>query len=77
MPQTVIGFRSMLAPIDRRLAGIERHLGIAADEEPAAGFRGLLASVYQHLANIERHLGNEARPGEPEARPREPKAGAE
>jgi ATP-dependent Clp protease ATP-binding subunit ClpA len=74
MPQTVIGYRNMLAPIDRRLAGIEQRLGIAVDAEPAAGFRGLLGSVYQRLANIERHVGNEARPGEPEAQPREPEA---
>jgi ATP-dependent Clp protease ATP-binding subunit ClpC len=32
-PQTVVGFRQLLAPIDRRLANIERHLGITADEE--------------------------------------------
>jgi ATP-dependent Clp protease ATP-binding subunit ClpC len=56
-PQTVIGFRGLLGPIDRRLAGIERHLGIATDEEPPVGFRGLLRSVDRHLANIERHLG--------------------
>ncbi len=54
-------------PIDQRLAGIERRLGITADEEAAAGFRGLLASVNRHLANIERHLGIAARAAEPEA----------
>jgi ATP-dependent Clp protease ATP-binding subunit ClpA len=32
-PQTVVGFRQLLTQIDRRLGGIERHLGIAADEE--------------------------------------------
>ena len=56
-PATVVGSRQLLTPIDRRLAAIERHLGIAADEEAEAGFRGLLASVNRHLANIERHLG--------------------
>jgi ATP-dependent Clp protease ATP-binding subunit ClpA len=56
-PQTIAGFRRMLTPIDERLANIERHLGITADEEAATGFRGLLASVDRHLANIERHLG--------------------
>ena len=49
--------RQVLTPIDRRLAGIERHLGIAADEEAAPGFRGLVMSVNRHLAAIERHLG--------------------
>ncbi len=70
-PQTVIGFRNMLAPIDRRLAGIERQLGIAAGEEAAAGFRGLLTSVHRRLANIERHLGAAAGdgPDEPGAPP--------
>ena len=57
VPPPVAGFRQLLTPIDRRLAAIERHLGIAADEEAEAGFRGLLASVNRHLANIERHLG--------------------
>jgi hypothetical protein len=47
----------MLTPIDERLANIERHLGITADEEASTGFRGLLASVDRHLANIERNLG--------------------
>jgi hypothetical protein len=56
-PQTVIGFRELLGPIDRRLAGIERHLGIAEGEEPPVGFRGLLRSVERRLANIERHFG--------------------
>jgi ATP-dependent Clp protease ATP-binding subunit ClpA len=56
-PQTVIGSRMLLTPIDRRLAGIERHLGITVDEQAAAGFRGLLTSVHRRLANIERHLG--------------------
>jgi ATP-dependent Clp protease ATP-binding subunit ClpA len=56
-PQTVTGYRGLLGPIDRRLAGIERHLGIAADEEAPVGFRGLLRSVERHLGNIERHLG--------------------
>jgi hypothetical protein len=56
-PQTVIGYRGLLGPIDRRLAGIERHLGISADEEPPLGFRGLLQSVDRRLARIERHLG--------------------
>lgn len=56
-PPTVVGFRQLLTPIDRRLANIERHLGIAADEEAAPGFRGLVMSVNRHLAAIERHLG--------------------
>jgi ATP-dependent Clp protease ATP-binding subunit ClpA len=56
-PPPVAAFRQLLTPIDRRLANIERHLGIADDEEAAPGFRGLLTSVNRHLANIERHLG--------------------
>jgi ATP-dependent Clp protease ATP-binding subunit ClpC len=57
LPPPVAAFRQLLTPIDRRLASIERHLGIADDEEAAPGFRGLLMSVNRHLANIERHLG--------------------
>ena len=56
-PPQVAGFRQLLTPIDRRLASIELHLGIADDEEAEPGFRGLLMSVNRHLANIERHLG--------------------
>jgi ATP-dependent Clp protease ATP-binding subunit ClpC len=56
-PPPVIRVRQLLTPIDRRLANIERHLGIAADEEAAPGFRGLVMSVNRHLAAIERHLG--------------------
>ena len=56
-PPPVAGFRQLLTPIDRRLASIERHLGIADDQEAEPGFRGLLMSVNRHLANIERHLG--------------------
>jgi ATP-dependent Clp protease ATP-binding subunit ClpC len=66
-PPTVAGFRQLLTPIDRRLADIERHLGIAADGEAAVGFRGLLTSLDRHLSNIERHLGIAAEPEEPEA----------
>jgi ATP-dependent Clp protease ATP-binding subunit ClpC len=56
-PQTVIGFRMLLSPIERRLADIERHLGITAEYQDIVGFRGLLMSVNRHLSNIERHLG--------------------
>jgi len=56
-PPAVAGFRQLLTPIDLRLASIERHLGIAGDEEAEAGFRGLLTSVNRRLANIERHVG--------------------
>ena len=66
-PTAVAGFRNLLAPIDRRLAGIERHLGISAGEEAAPGFRGLLASVNRRLASIERHVGIESQAVEPEA----------
>ena len=66
-PPAVAGLRQLLTPIDRRLAGIERHLGIADGEEAEAGFRGLLVSVNRRLANIERHLGiSAAEPEEPE-----------
>jgi Clp amino terminal domain, pathogenicity island component len=68
-PQTVIGYRGLLAPIDRRLAGIERHLEISADEEPPLGFRGMLQSVDRRLARIERHLGISA--GEADEGPEE------
>jgi len=68
-PQTVIGFRGLLGPIDRRLAGIERHLGIAEGEEPPVGFRGLLRSVERRLANIERHLGTTTGDGADEPSP--------
>ncbi|MDX6342869.1 MAG: ATP-dependent Clp protease ATP-binding subunit ClpC [Trebonia sp.] len=57
LPPPAAAFRQLLTPIDRRLAGIERHLGIADDEEAVPGFRGLLMSVNRHLASIERHLG--------------------
>jgi ATP-dependent Clp protease ATP-binding subunit ClpA len=74
-PQTVDGFRQLLTPIDRRLANIERHLGIDADEEAAPGSRRLLMSVHQHLANIERHLGIDATgPAEPGAADEPPTA---
>jgi hypothetical protein len=56
-PPAAIGFRGLLGPIDRRLAGIERHLGITDGEEAPAGFRGLVRSVDRRLAGIERHLG--------------------
>jgi hypothetical protein len=56
-PPPVAAFRHLLAPIDRRLAGIERHLRIADDEEAAPGFRGLLTSVHRRLTAIERQLG--------------------
>ena len=62
-PPPVMAFRPLLETIDRRLAGIERHLGIVADEEAAGGFRALLASVDRHLASIERHLGISADAG--------------
>lgn len=68
-PRTVIGFRGLLGPIDRRLAGIERHLGIDADEEPPVGFRGLFESVDRRLANLERHLGIAAGEGAGEPGP--------
>jgi ATP-dependent Clp protease ATP-binding subunit ClpA len=35
-PGTIADFRAMLASIDRRLANIERHLGIAVEAEPSA-----------------------------------------
>ena len=66
-PQTVMGLRNLLGPIDQRLAGIERRLGITAGEEAAPGFRGLLASVNRRLANIERHVGIDSQAAEPEA----------
>jgi ATP-dependent Clp protease ATP-binding subunit ClpC len=65
-PRTIIEFRQLLTPIGQRLANIERHLGITADEGATSGFRGLLASINRHLTNIERHLGITAEPEKPE-----------
>ena len=80
-PGAVAEFRRELTMIDTRLTAIERHLGIADDEERAAsGFRALLTSVHRHLANIERHLAahaEEPQAGEPEADAGEPEADAE
>jgi hypothetical protein len=74
-PPPVAGFRHVLAPIDRRLAGIERHLGIADDEEAAPGFRGLLMSVHRRLTAIERHLGISVDRGPGEEGPEKGEAG--
>jgi ATP-dependent Clp protease ATP-binding subunit ClpC len=68
-PQTFFGLRGLLGPIDRRLADIERHLGITDGEEPPVGFRELLRSVDRRLANIERHLGITAGEGAGEPGP--------
>jgi hypothetical protein len=56
-PSAAMGFRGLLTPIERRLAGIERHLGIAAEDDPAGGFSGLVRSIDRRLASIERQLG--------------------
>jgi ATP-dependent Clp protease ATP-binding subunit ClpC len=64
--QAIIGFHKLLTPVDQRLAGIERHLGIATDEAAVGGFRGLLVSLDRRVANIERHLGIATEPAEPE-----------
>jgi ATP-dependent Clp protease ATP-binding subunit ClpA len=69
MPPPAALFRQLLTPIDRRLAGIERHLGIADDQEGDPGFRGLLMSVNQRLANIEHHLGVSVDPEASEEKP--------
>ena len=76
-PPPVAGFRHLLAPIDRRLAGIERRLGIADDEEAAPGFRGLLMSVHRRLTAIERHLGISVDRGPGEEGPEKGEAGPE
>jgi ATP-dependent Clp protease ATP-binding subunit ClpA len=64
-PQAISDARLLLAPLDRRLANIERHLGIATDtaagQEPIPGFRGMLVTIARRVANIERHLGITAR----------------
>jgi ATP-dependent Clp protease ATP-binding subunit ClpA len=67
--EMVIGLRRLLTPVDWRLAGIQRHLGIAteADEQALAELRGLLASVDQRLSSIERHLGIGPQTEEPQA----------
>jgi hypothetical protein len=64
-PQSIIGARQLLEPIDRRLAGIERHLGIATDEAAIGGFSGLLRSLDRRARNIERHFGIAAEPTGP------------
>jgi ATP-dependent Clp protease ATP-binding subunit ClpA len=64
-PQSIIEARQLLEPIDRRLAGIERHLGIAANEAAIGGFSGLLRSLYRRVRNIERHLGIATDPAGP------------
>ncbi len=75
-PEVVAEFRRELTMIDTRLTAIQRHLGIAADEERAAGgSRALLTSVYRHLTNIERHLAAQAQ--QPEADAPQPEADAE
>jgi ATP-dependent Clp protease ATP-binding subunit ClpA len=66
-PQAISDARLLLTPINRRLANIERHLGIATDttdtagREPIPGFRGMLVTIARRVANIERHLGITAR----------------
>jgi ATP-dependent Clp protease ATP-binding subunit ClpA len=73
-PPPAVAFRKAIEPIDKRLAAIERRLGIPADEEAAGGFRALLTSVDRHLTNIERHLGLSADPGEAPEQPSKPSA---
>jgi ATP-dependent Clp protease ATP-binding subunit ClpC len=77
MPPPTAAFRQLLAPIDRRLAGIERHLGLADDEEAGPGFRGLLMSVHRRLTAIERHLGMSVDRGPGEEGPGQPEQEAE
>jgi len=67
-------FRGLLASFDQRLANIERHLGIAAEEGAVVGLHGLLRGVGRRLTNIERHLGITA---DPAAAPETPEADAE
>ena len=76
-PPPVASFRHLLAPIDRRLAGIERRLGLADDQEAAPGFRGLLISVHGRLTAIERHLGISVDPGPGEEGPEKGEEGPE
>lgn len=73
-PQSAAVFRGLLASFDQRLANIERHLGITAEEGAAVGFHGLLRGVGRRLTNIERHLGITA---DPAAAPEIPEADAE
>jgi ATP-dependent Clp protease ATP-binding subunit ClpC len=56
-PQSIPEAGGLIAPVDRRLASIERHLGITPEDEAVAGFTRLLASIGQRLTSIERHLG--------------------
>jgi hypothetical protein len=68
--------RQLLMPIDRRLAVIERLLGLDDDEEAAPGFRGPLRSVHRRLAAIEGHLGISA-PDAQESGPADKEGGEE
>jgi ATP-dependent Clp protease ATP-binding subunit ClpA len=83
---TVIDFRRVVASIELRLANIQRHLGIPAEEqEPVAApqpgalrdFRRLLTSIQRGITNIEHHLGiptedHEPAPPEPTDPPETP-----
>lgn len=71
--EPIVDFRHLITSLDKRLANIEEHLGIAAEPEMMTGFRGLLLSVDKHLARIERRLGIAAAPegAEPKAAERE------
>jgi hypothetical protein len=76
VPPPVAGLRQLLMPIDRRLAVIERLLGLDDDEEAAPGFRGPLRSVHRRLAAIEGHLGISA-PDAQESGPADKEGGEE
>lgn len=76
-PSPVVALRNALTPIDQRLAAIERHLRIPADEEEGGGLRALFTSIDRHLTNIERHLGLSADARETPAEPGEPPAAAD
>jgi len=52
----VIRPRQLLS-IDRRLANIERHLGIAAEAEPDGRLPAVIGSIEKRLTDLESHLG--------------------
>jgi ATP-dependent Clp protease ATP-binding subunit ClpA len=56
-PSPAVLLRKALTPIEQRLAAIERHLGIPADEDEHGGMRALLTLIDRHLTSIEHHLG--------------------
>jgi len=63
-PDATAWLHVRLASTEARLAGIQRHLGIAEDDTATVGgMRGLFVAVNRRLTAIERHLGVTAAAG--------------